>query len=56
VSYLTSRSELAELVDLLSGLGRYHEAGLVSYKQALALTNGSSVESRYAPILKIFSP
>ena len=43
---MSNRGELPDLVDILSGLGRYHEAGLVSYKHALATSNGSSADSR----------
>ncbi len=54
VSYLTSRSELSELIDILSGLGRYNEAGLLIYKQALAATNGGNYDAR-AQRLKIIT-
>ena len=54
VSYLTSRSELSELIDILSGLGRYNEAGLLIYKQALANTGGGNYDAR-AQRLKIIT-
>lgn len=36
VTYLTTRHELSAVTDLLVALGRFHEAGLVAYRQAVA--------------------
>ena len=37
--YLEKKRLIADLVDLLTASGRYEEAALVAYKQALAVTN-----------------
>ena len=55
VSHLSQRFELSDLVDVLSGLGRYQEAGLIYYKQALVSSNGSNVESRIQRLKGVLS-
>ena len=45
-SYLTTRAEIPDLVDILSGLGRYHESGLIFYQQALSVTKGGNIDAR----------
>ena len=55
VSYLYQRCELSDLVEIMSGLGRYHEAGLICYKQALISSSGSNVDSRVQRLKGVIS-
>jgi len=36
VTYMRTRHELTPLIDLLAALGRFHESGVLAYRQALA--------------------
>jgi hypothetical protein len=36
VTYMTTRHELSAVTDLLMALGRFHESGVVAYRQALS--------------------
>jgi hypothetical protein len=37
VNYMTTRHELSAVTDLLVALGRFHESGIVAYRQAIAV-------------------
>ena len=39
VNYLTTRHELSAVTDLLVALGRFHESGVVAYRQAIAASS-----------------
>jgi len=55
INYLTSINELSAVVDILSGLGRYNEAGLVLYKQALLASKGTQLDSRASRLKTVLS-
>ncbi len=55
INYLTTTNDLTSVVDILSGLGRYNEAGLVLYKQALLATSGSQSDGRASKLKSVLS-
>ena len=36
IHHMITRHELSQLTDLLNALGRFHESGIVAYKQAVS--------------------
>ena len=50
VTYMTTRHELSAVIDLLVALGRFHDSGVVAYRQAVA-SSSPEYRVRYLPYL-----